>query len=125
MKECQSVLRSLLRIYPAVEPLSERIESAYIEMKDILGEIEDRQETVSVDPIRLQEVESRLDLIYGLQQKHHVSAIDELLSLQADLQQRLEAIDHSDEQITELRRKLSEQEKSLHTLAERFICCPS
>ena len=120
MKECQSVLRALLRIYPAVEPLSERIESAYIEMKDILGEIEDRQETVSVDPIRLQEVESRLDLIYGLQQKHHVSAIDELLSLQADLQQRLEAIDHSDEQITELRRKLSEQEKSLHTLAERL-----
>lgn len=120
MKECQSVLRSLLRIYPAVEPLSERIESAYIEMKDILGEIEDRQETVSVDPIRLQEVESRLDLIYGLQQKHHVSAIDELLSLQADLQQRLEAIDHSDEQITELQRKLSEQEKSLHTLAERL-----
>ena len=120
MKECQSVLRSLLRIYPAVEPLSERIESAYIEMKVILGEIEDRQETVSVDLIRLQEVESRLDLIYGLQQKHHVSAIDELLSLQADLQQRLEAIDHSDEQITELRRKLSEQEKSLHTLAERL-----
>lgn len=120
MKECQSVLRSLLRIYPAVEPLSERIESAYIEMKDILGEIEDRQETVSVDPIRLQEVESRLDLIYCLQQKHHVSTIDELLSLQADLQQRLEAIDHSDEQITELRRKLSEQEKSLHTLAERL-----
>ena len=120
MKECQSVLRSLLRIYYAVEPLSERIESAYIEMKDILGEIEDRQETVSVDPIRLQEVESRLDLIYGLQQKHHVSTIDELLSLQADLQQRLEAIDHSDEQITELQRKLSEQEKSLHTLAERL-----
>lgn len=120
MKECQSVLRSLLRIYSAVEPLSERIESAYIEMKDILGEIEDRQETVSVDPIRLQEVESRLDLIYGLQQKHHVSTIDELLSLQADLQQRIEAIDHSDEQITELQRKLSEQEKSLHTLAERL-----
>lgn len=120
MKECQSVLRSLLRIYSAVEPLSERIESAYIEMKDILGEIEDRQETVSVDPIRLQEVESRLDLIYGLQQKHHVSTIDELLSLQADLQQRLEALDHSDEQITELQRKLSEQEKSLHTLAERL-----
>ena len=120
MKECQSVLRSLLRIYSAVEPLSERIESAYIEMKDILGEIENRQETVSVDPIRLQEVESRLDLIYGLQQKHHVSTIDELLSLQADLQQRLEAIDHSDEQITELHRKLSEQEKSLHTLAERL-----
>ena len=120
MKECQSVLRSLLRIYSAVEPLSERIESAYIEMKDILGEIEDRQETVSVDPIRLQEVESRLDLIYSLQQKHHVSTIDELLSLQADLQQRLEAIDHSDEQITELQRKLSEQEKSLHTLAERL-----
>ena len=120
MKECQSVLRSLLRIYSAVEPLSERIESAYIEMKDILGEIEDRQETVSVDPIRLQEVESRLDLIYGLQQKHHVYTIDELLSLQADLQQRLEAIDHSDEQITELQRKLSEQEKSLHTLAERL-----
>lgn len=118
MKECQSVLRSLLRMYPAVESLSERIESAYIEMKDILGEIEDRQETVSVDPVRLQEVEDRLDLIYGLQQKHHVSTVDELLSLQADLQRRLETIEHSDEQIAEWQKQLSEQEKSLHTLAD-------
>lgn len=120
MKESLSTLRSLQRIYPAVEPLGERLDSAYIEMKDILSEVDDRQESVSVDPARLQQVEERLDLLYGLQQKHRLANLEELLALQDDLKARLDEIDHSDEQLALLQEQLSAREESLRALADRL-----
>lgn len=120
MKESLSTLRSLQRIYPAVEPLGERLDSAYIEMKDILSEVDDRQESVSVDPARLQQVEERLDLLYGLQQKHRLANLEELLALQDDLKERLDEIDHSDEQLALLQKQLSLREESLRALADRL-----
>ena len=120
MKESLSTLRSLQRIYPAVEPLGERLDSAYIELKDILSEVDDRQESVSVDPARLQQVEERLDLLYGLQQKHRLANLEELLALQDDLKERLDEIDHSDEQLALLQEQLSAREESLRALADRL-----
>lgn len=120
MKESLSTLRSLQRIYPAVEPLGERLDSAYIELKDILSEVDDRQESVSVDPARLQQVEERLDLLYGLQQKHRLANLEELLALQDDLKARLDEIDHSDEQLALLQEQLSAREESLRALADRL-----
>lgn len=120
MKESLSTLRSLQRIYPAVEPLGERLDSAYIELKDILSEVDDRQESVSVDPARLQQVEERLDLLYGLQQKHRLANLEELLALQDDLKERLDEIDHSDEQLALLQKQLSLREESLRALAARL-----
>ncbi len=120
MKESLSTLRSLQRIYPAVEPLGERLDSAYIELKDILSEVDDRQESVSVDPARLQQVEERLDLLYGLQQKHRLANLEELLALQDDLKARLDEIDHSDEQLALLQKQLSLREESLRALADRL-----
>lgn len=113
LKETRSLLRSLQRVYPAVEPLDQRIESAYIEIKDILSEIDDRQESVAVDPARLQQVEERLDLLYGLQQKHHLSSHEELMALQDDLQKRLDAIEHADEEVAALQEELTGQERVL------------
>lgn len=120
LKETRSLLRSLQRVYPAVEPLDQRIESAYIEIKDILSEIDDRQESVAVDPARLQQVEERLDLLYGLQQKHHLSSHEELMALQDDLQKRLDAIEHADEEEAALQEELTGQERVLRSLAEQL-----
>lgn len=117
MKESLSTLRSLQRIYSGIEPLSERLDSSYIEIKDILSEIDDRQEAVSVDPVRLQQVEERLDMLYALQQKHRVSTLEELLALQDELKVRLDEIEHSDEQQAALQKQLSEQESLLRSLA--------
>lgn len=117
MKESLSTLRSLQRIYSGIEPLSERLDSSYIEIKDILSEIDDRQEAVLVDPVRLQQVEERLDMLYALQQKHRVSTLEELLALQDELKVRLDEIEHSDEQQAALQKQLSEQESLLRSLA--------
>ena len=77
--------------------LYERLHSATIELKDISTELERLQESVDVNPQRLEQVNQRLDLIYTLQQKHQVDSIAGLLEKQREFEQALAAIDHWDE----------------------------
>ena len=81
LKECLNTMLGLQNVYPAAGEFAERLESTYIELKDISQEISDKEEEVEFNPERLEEVNERLNLIYTLQQKHRVSTIDELLAL--------------------------------------------
>lgn len=59
-------------VYQPAGELAERMESTYIELKDIAQEISDQGESVEFNPSRLEEVNDRLNLIYSLEQKHRV-----------------------------------------------------
>ena len=120
IKNALAGMRSLLRIYPAIEPLQERMESLYIELKDILEDIELRQESVSVDPERLTRVEERLDTIYQLQQKHRVQTVAGLLDVQRILAAKLETIDNSDEAIHLLEQEIAGQNEVLRSVSEEL-----
>lgn len=113
LKTCVSTLDSLSKNYAKASEWSERMESSYIELKDIANEIESTSERISFDPERLAEVEERLNLIYTLQQKHHVTGTDELLALEHDLRERLDAIDNSDSHIADLQKVLERARKAL------------
>ena len=117
MKNILSGVRSLHRIYPSVESLQNRLETPYIEFKDIAEDIETRLESVSIDPERLAEVEERLDAIYRLQQKHRVQTVSELLEIQRKLAAKLEMIDSSDEAINLLEQKIAGQKDVLCRMA--------
>ena len=117
MKNILSGVRSLHRIYPSVESLQNRLETLYIEFKDIAEDIETRLESVSIDPERLAEVEERLDAIYRLQQKHRVQTVSELLEIQRKLAAKLEMIDSSDEAINLLEQKIAGQKDVLCRMA--------
>lgn len=103
LKECLNTMLGLQNVYPAAGEFAERLESAYIELKDISQEISDKEEEVEFNPERLEEVNERLNLIYTLQQKHRVSTIDELLALTDEYAAKLSAITSSDEDIEELK----------------------
>ena len=105
LKQASSSLSSVVEKFRDVEPLSNRLDSCYIELKDILGEIESVSDRVESNPLRLQEVEDRLNVIYTLERKHNVNSISELKSIRDSLEDRLNSIDNSDEMIEELRRK--------------------
>lgn len=102
LKECQNTMQALQKIYPATAELAERLESAYIELKDIACEVEAKEEEVEFNPTRLDEVNQRLNLIYTLEQKHHVDSADDLLALAADYAAKLAGITSSDDRINEL-----------------------
>ena len=103
LKECLNTMSGLQKVYPSARELAERLESSYIELKDISQEISGKEEEVEFNPARLEEVNDRLNLIYTLQQKHRVSTVDELLALADDYAAKLSNITSSDEQIEELK----------------------
>ncbi len=103
LKECQHVMAGLQKVCPAANELAGRLESSYIELKDISEEIAGQEEKTSFNPARLDQVNERLNLIYTLQQKHRVDTVDALLALQQQYVDRLAVITTSDEQIEALK----------------------
>lgn len=103
LKECLNTMTGLQKVYPVAGELAERLESSYIELKDISQEILGKEDEIEFNPARLEEVNDRLNLIYTLQQKHRAATVDELLVLMDDYAARLSTITSSDEQIEELK----------------------
>lgn len=104
-KECLQTLQNLSSVYPMAKEWAERLDSCYIELKDMAHEISSASENVEFDPARLDFVNERLNLIYTLQQKHKVDTVDELIEIQERFRSQLNAIDSFDEQIKELNKR--------------------
>ena len=105
LKEATHVLQNLRKVFKGSEELAERMESCYIEMKDIAQEATAQEENIDFNPGRLDWVNERLNLIYSLQQKHHVKTVKELLSIANGFREKLNAIDSSGSQIEELEKQ--------------------
>ena len=102
LKTATSALHGIERVFPNATELAARMETSYIELKDIAQEVSSRVEDIDFDPEELNNVNSRLDRIYDLQKKYHVESIDELITLRDELELKLAAIDNSDETIADL-----------------------
>ena len=100
----RSVLQALkaIRVGDVSQELQERIESSYIELKDIAEEAENRLSNVTADPIRLEEVQERLMLIQTLMRKFNCRTVEELLAEQAKLEKQSQILEHFDEEIERL-----------------------
>lgn len=117
MKESINTLRNLQRVYQPAAELSERLESSYIELKDIAQEVSGAEDGIEFNPARLDFINERLNLIYSLQQKHRVQTLDELIALTEDYRTRLNAITSFDDRIAELTAKKEAQYKKVKELA--------
>lgn len=102
LKENLSTLKNLQRVFQPANELSERLESCYIELKDLAQEIGSQEEEVEFNPERLEFVNERLNLIYSLEQKHRVQTVPELIEIADGFRNRLNAIISSDDRISEL-----------------------
>ena len=102
LKESLNTMLGLQKVYSPATELAERLESTYIELKDVSQEVSSQEEDVEFNPDRLEEVNDRLNLIYTLQQKHRVTTVEELLALAEEYAAKLAAITSYDERIGEL-----------------------
>ena len=118
LKDSLNTLNSLQRVYQPAKELTERMESAYIELKDISHEVSSQSDSVEFNPVRLEEVNERLNLIYSLQQKHRVQTLDELIALTDEYRSKLSDITSYDERIAELTARKEEQYKQVKQQAE-------
>lgn len=108
LKDCQNTMMGLRSVFAPAGELADRLDSVYIELKDISQEVADKEEEVEFNPARLDEVNARLNLIYSLQQKHRVDTVKALLSLQENYALQLSAITSSDEDIARLEAQVKE-----------------
>ena len=104
-KECMQTLHGLSKVYVPSQEWTNRLESCYIELKDLSHEIANASEDVEFNPTRLDYVNERLNLIYSLQQKHHLSTVEELIALTEDYRKQLDNITSFDDRIAELTRQ--------------------
>ena len=117
LKKAISSLHGIEHVFPSVSELASRMESCYIELKDIDGDVSSLLEDVDFDPVELESVNNRLDRIYSLQKKYHVDSVAELLAMHDDLERQLSTIENSDETLAEMERQLSEILEEVKTKA--------
>ena len=108
MKKVSAILRSLKEHYNTAGDISDRVENLSIELKEIARDLTREQENIEVDPGRLDFVNERLNLIYTLEKKHHVSTLEELLNVQEEFRARMNAISSFAEQIEVLQKQKEE-----------------
>ena len=109
-----------LKKFSTSHDLTERIESAYIDLKDVRQEAERMFQEVEFNPERQQLIEDRLSTIYSLQQKHSVNTTEELLEIQSEIDLKLQNIDSLDERIEELEKEVSNKKELLLSDASRL-----
>jgi DNA repair protein RecN (Recombination protein N) len=123
LKSLRSSISKVYKYFKDGAEIEMRLENAFIELKDIAAEVEDIQSRISVDPQRLEFVTQRLDLIFGLVQKHNVKTVEELIDIKNSLQQKIEAYSDSDFRLEELEKKkdriYDELQKSTAILTEK------
>ncbi|MBP5375936.1 MAG: DNA repair protein RecN [Bacteroidaceae bacterium] len=120
LKQSLSEIQSISSVFSSAEELADRLDSCYIELKDIADELENQAEDVEYNPQRLEQVNERLSTIYTLQKKHGVETVEELLRIQEEMEEKLSRITHSDDFIGELQQKVSAQKEKVLALAKKL-----
>lgn len=117
VKAGKQSMESILSVFPVVDELVKRLESCYIELKDIADEIVQNCDSIEYNPQRLDEVGERLNTIYTLQKKHHLDTVEQLIELQHDLERQLNLMDNSEDVLKQLCAQRDAQYKVAYDLA--------
>ena len=108
LKAALKRVEDIVNVYPDLSDTSARMESCYIELKDIMQELGRKADNIEHDPQRLASLTERLDALNNILHKYHVTSESELLAIQADLSKQLSMIDNADEELAELEQKANE-----------------
>jgi DNA repair protein RecN (Recombination protein N) len=117
LKSALSTLSKLQNVFFPAESFRQRIESAFIELRDVAAETDRIAETTELNPERQEEVNARLDLLYSLQQKHRVSTVKELMAIRDELEVKIREINDYDVCIDQMQTAIAENIKQLETMS--------
>lgn len=108
LKNATHHLENICDVYPSMADVAGRMQSSYIELKDIAQEISSSVDHVEFDPNRLDAINTRLDKLYTLQQKFHVETVTELIATRDRIAEQLSHIDNGDEDIEEKEKEVAD-----------------
>lgn len=98
-KMALGLISKMTSYLPEATGLADRLQTLYIDLKDIAQEVSWIVEKVELDPTKVSYLNERLDLIYTLQQKHHVDSVTELIAIRNGFALKIEAVSSNEEEI--------------------------
>lgn len=120
LSHANSELSKLSQLVEDAGTLADRLESAKIEISDVVETLNEYNNNLSASSSDLQSIENRLSDIYSLQTKHHVSDSDELITLREDFAKKLATIENGDEALTQLEEIARKAKKDAVSLARQI-----
>jgi len=128
LRELKRSFSSLTEYKQLYRDLYERIESAFLELEDLASEISDINESIEADPDNLEQISKRLNKIYSLQKKHSVATVEELITIQQELEEAVSKTESVDIDLTKQKKIVEEQHTAtlkkanqLHKVREKVI----
>ena len=120
LKDISHLLNRHTDAHPKLAELSERFEGIRIELKDLESDLQDEAERVVISPMRLQDVEERLNTLYSLMKKHGVNSIEELIEERDRLQNEIEISNNATQKIEEIEMEVGALRKKREMCAEKL-----
>ncbi|MNX28412.1 DNA repair protein RecN [compost metagenome] len=117
LNEIKASLQKIAPFSTEYQSLFERITSVAIEFDDVSRELQNASEKLLNDPERLELTNQKLQLIYNLQKKHQVISVDELLQIQANLENAVIELGNIEEEITLLTNSIAQKVQELDSFS--------
>jgi len=117
LAEVTSAISGLSKFNPEFSELLTRLKSDQIDLKDIALSIEQLGEKIQVEPLEIETITQRLDLIYRLQKKHQVSKLEDLICIKQNIDNKLFEVDNLENTIKLIQKEIELAEGVLLNLA--------
>ena len=120
LKDAHSNLKKISVQSNVIAELTERINIAAIEIKDISTELENYNETIQYDPKKIEVLTERINIVYALLKKHNAQNIEQLILVKDQFQSKIDGIENIDNQIETLQQLVEKQTTKLTTLSDQL-----
>ena len=128
LRELRRAFSNLTEYKQQYRELYERIDSAFLDLEDLSRDVADIDENIETDPENLEEISKQLNKIYSLQQKHKVTTVEELMSIQERLEKAVSKTESADFDLKEQQELVAKQQAEtskkateLHKTREKVI----
>ena len=112
--------QSLSKYGDDFEVWRKRLESIWIELKDLASEIEYEAENFISDPIALIEKQKRLDVLNRLMQKHHVNNMEDLIQVRDTFDEQISSFENIDLELENAENRYKELQVTCQAAAEKL-----
>ncbi len=118
LDELNYELSKISNLHPDIEALSDRYLNAIEELRDLASGFENQAEMTELDPERLEEIQSKVNLAYQLQSKHHLSSEEEMLQKWEEIAVKIKTFNQSGEEISRVEKEITDLTKQLKSLGK-------
>ena len=120
IKNSLQAISRIRKNFPRADQFYERLNSLYLEAKDLLSEIEQAAEGIEINPAELETIQGQLDSVYKLFHRHNVETAEQLLDFSRAMQAELDGFENIDERVVKLEKEFSIINNQAFAEAERL-----